>query len=163
SAQLNRWMRPSRTIAVAQTTEMPIVIRLRFRSATPAEPIEELIPPPHMSERPPPFPFCMSMARMRKILAMTSSTSRWMRRASTSHRLLSVSGGARAFRDLTRISDRGAERDHPAPTRRGSPSRRPGDPSEVSGVVLVSHDRRELLGLEARPADEGAIDVLLRH
>ena len=37
---------------------MPIVMRLRLRSATPELPELLVTPPPNMSDRPPPLPLC---------------------------------------------------------------------------------------------------------
>src|SRR5699024_6849813 len=46
----------------------PTVIRSRLRSTTDDPPSEEVTPPPNMSERPPPFPLCISTRRISRTL-----------------------------------------------------------------------------------------------
>jgi hypothetical protein len=64
-------------IADTQTRARMIVMRLRFRSATPEAPRLDVTPPPNMSESPPPRPRCsriMSVSRRLVIPRMTWST-----------------------------------------------------------------------------------------
>ena len=49
-------------------------MRLRLRSATPEEPADEEIPPPNMSDKPPPLPLCSRIDMIRKKLDSTRST-----------------------------------------------------------------------------------------
>src|SRR5699024_12361646 len=60
------------------------VARVRLRAATPDDPSEEDIPPPNMSDMPPPLPLCMRISRVRKMLVSTSRAMRMMLRISTS-------------------------------------------------------------------------------
>jgi len=57
-----------------QMMPMAIVNRSRFRSAIVEPPSELDIPPPNMSDSPPPFPLCIRMRRVRKRFARTSRT-----------------------------------------------------------------------------------------
>ena len=78
-----RWMRPSRTMQMVQTTAVEIVMRLRLRSATPELPAPLDMPPPNMSDRPPPRPLCMRTSGMASRLVRTSTTMQAIRRKST--------------------------------------------------------------------------------
>ena len=48
--------------------------RLRLRLVTPEEPADEEIPPPNMSDKPPPLPLCSRIDMIRKKLDSTRST-----------------------------------------------------------------------------------------
>src|SRR5690606_7131218 len=54
-------MSPSATMEMNHTSARTMVKRLRFRSARPDEPTAEVIPPPNMSDRPPPRPLWRRM------------------------------------------------------------------------------------------------------
>src|SRR5699024_7472001 len=84
SQPLRRARMPSRMMRAAHTLAMSVVNRLRLRSATPDDPSEEDIPPPNMSDMPPPLPLCMRISRVRKMLVSTSRAMRMMLRISTS-------------------------------------------------------------------------------
>src|SRR5665811_384443 len=60
----------------------PMVSRFRLRSATPELPAPLEMPPPNMSDRPPPRPLCSSTSTTTRKLVSTSRTSRMMRSAS---------------------------------------------------------------------------------
>ncbi len=49
----------------------PTVIRFRLRSATPEERIDVEIPPPNISEIPPPRPLCNKIVAIRSKLVIT--------------------------------------------------------------------------------------------
>ncbi|CAK7285565.1 hypothetical protein SGPA1_31438 [Streptomyces misionensis JCM 4497] len=51
---------PRTTMHASHSTPITTVIRSRLRSATEEPPTEDCMPPPNMSERPPPFPLCIS-------------------------------------------------------------------------------------------------------
>src|SRR5690606_22669690 len=53
-------MTPSVTMHANHSRPTTTVIRSRLRSATEEPPTEDCMPPPNMSERPPPFPLCIS-------------------------------------------------------------------------------------------------------
>src|SRR6478735_9951116 len=55
---LNRMIRPSAMITTPQVTPRMMVKRFRLRSATPEELSPELMPPPNISDSPPPRPLC---------------------------------------------------------------------------------------------------------
>src|SRR5699024_520738 len=84
SQPLKRVRMPSRMMHAAHTIAMSVVNRLRLRSATPDDPSEEGIPPPNMSDMPPPLPLCMRISRGRKMLGSTSRAMRMRLRISTS-------------------------------------------------------------------------------
>src|ERR1044071_6283528 len=52
--------RPSTMMHANHSRPTTMVIRSRLRSATEEPPTEDCIPPPNMSDRPPPLPLCMS-------------------------------------------------------------------------------------------------------
>lgn len=72
-------------IATTQTIRTPTVILFRFFSATPEDPADEEIPPPNMSEIPPPRPLCINTAKMSSRLATTMRTIRVILSACTVH------------------------------------------------------------------------------
>src|SRR4051812_8652204 len=53
-------MMPSTTMHTNHSRPITTVMRSRFRSATEEPPTDDCMPPPNMSERPPPFPLCIS-------------------------------------------------------------------------------------------------------
>jgi hypothetical protein len=55
-----------------QMTPTPIVIRVRFFSATEEPDATEDMPPPNMLDRPPPLPLCSSTMRIRTALETSS-------------------------------------------------------------------------------------------
>src|SRR5690606_13293253 len=151
-----RWMSPSRTILIAQMTVVLTVIRLRFRSATPELPAPLDIPPPNMSERPPPRPLCMSTRGMASRLVVMSTTMHAVRRKSTEVPFL-----VRSATPLSAPQSRIGDGSRPDLTPRASrPAHRAGREatgraraSQPDGVRLEASDLGELLGVEARPAD----------
>ena len=79
-----------------------MVILLRLRSATPEEPTALEMPPPNMSERPPPLPLCMRTVSTRKIEVRISTTWRAIVSAVTKG---PIGGGEMSW---NRITDGGA-------------------------------------------------------
>lgn len=55
-------------MATAHTTANPMVIRSRLRSATEDPPRELDMPPPNISDRPPPLPLCIRMRTIKNKL-----------------------------------------------------------------------------------------------
>src|SRR3954447_4968339 len=137
-------MRPSATIETNHASARTIVKRFRLRSANPEEPRADVMPPPNMSERPPPRPLCSRMSRVSRRLVMPRSTCR------TNSRMSTV---VQAFRG-----------DHP-PIAQGSSIRADSHRPDAShsDVLLEPHDGRELVHDEARAAHKGAVDVGLPH
>src|SRR4051794_37341357 len=141
-AASNRSSRPMPTMAAVQTSATAMVKRSRFFSATEDPPRLDETPPPNMSDSPPPLPLCRRMSMVWKMLVTTSTTCKLMRTALTMDPSLggSVCGWC---------SDQS--------TRSG-----PADGS-AGHVVTVPADAGELVGLEARAADQGAVHVGLSH
>src|SRR4029453_7380512 len=112
------------------------------------------IPPPNMSERPPPLPLCMRISRVRNRFARTSRICSPILTALTGEG--GPSGSDVVVGELT-----------PPPDARATPPRITRGrryPVTCSGDVLsVAADRRELLGVDRRPADERPVDVVLGH
>src|SRR5665647_3826735 len=69
-------------MVAVHTSARPMVSRFRLRSATPELPAPLEMPPPNMSDRPPPRPLCSSTSTTTRKLVSTSRTSRMMRSAS---------------------------------------------------------------------------------
>src|SRR4051794_34605316 len=65
---------PSTIMHANQSRPTTTVIRSRLRSATEEPPTEDCMPPPNMSERPPPLPLCIStssiISRLKTIRAI---------------------------------------------------------------------------------------------
>ena len=74
---------PIPTTDVTQMTAMAIVIRFKLRSAIEEPPKLLDIPPPNMSESPPPRPLCIKIKSTKKSPLNTSRTSRKIRTPST--------------------------------------------------------------------------------
>src|SRR6478735_9348661 len=147
SCQAKRARTPRPTTTVNHTSATPTVIRSRLRSATELPPSELDMPPPNMSDRPPPLPLCSRMSRVRNRPVMTRRTWRPIFTASTSNPSCGVGG------NRSSISVRVPEGGQPGVEQR-------------SGRLQVGTepaDRGELDGVDRRPADEGAVDVLLGH
>src|SRR6476619_6014200 len=158
---------PSPMMDVAQTRATATVKRSRLRSATDDPPSDVDMPPPNMSDRPPPLPLCSRMNKVRTRLDSTSRTCSTMRTASTwSLQIVGVPGVGGAGRPLPHMFPglgQGYLPEGPTaePTRR-SPSGRRGR-SGGGEVVAVATDRRELGRVDGSAAHEGAVDVLLGH
>src|SRR6476661_4241960 len=168
SSQLTkRASRPRPMMDAAHTEATATVKRSRLRSATDDPPSDVDMPPPNMSDRPPPLPLCSRMNRVRTRLDSTSRTCSTMRTASTwSLQIVGVPGVGGAGRPLPHMFPglgQGYLPECPTTERtpRGPPGRR--DRSGRREVVAVATDRRELGRVDGRPADEGAVDVLLGH
>ncbi len=74
---------PIPTTDVTQMTAIAMVIRFRLRSAIDDPPKLLDMPPPNMSERPPPRPLCIKIKSTKKSPLKTSRTSRKIRTPST--------------------------------------------------------------------------------
>ena len=74
---------PMPMMLTTQIRRIAKVMRFRFRSATPEEPAEEEIPPPNISERPPPLPLCIRIVRVSKMLVRVMMTMSVMFSAAT--------------------------------------------------------------------------------
>lgn len=59
-----------------QTIDTATVSLFKFRSATPEDPRFDVMPPPNMSERPPPLPLCRRMKRVKAKLVKIKRTRR---------------------------------------------------------------------------------------
>jgi hypothetical protein len=116
---------------------VPIVMRSRLRSTTDEPPSEEETPPPNMSERPPPLPLCSSTRVIMSRLVMTSTTFRMF--VSTQFLAGGECGATPVGGDECM----------------GSSLRRVG--------AGEPHDAHEVLDVQARAADEAAVDVALGH
>src|SRR5690606_12067898 len=71
---VNFVMSPRATIETNQTSASTTVNRLRLRSASPEEPTAAVMPPPNMSDRPPPRPLWRRMSRVSRTLLMPITT-----------------------------------------------------------------------------------------
>src|SRR5919112_2617361 len=146
-------------IAAVHTRPTAMVKRSRLRSATEEPPRLEETPPPNMSDKPPPLPLCNKMSRVWKRLVMISTTCRPMRTAVTSGWSVRPVCSGRGARSQVRLAQAYA-----VPARSSHPPA--AGSTRVAGrhqVLAVPADARELLRLQAGAADEGAVDVLLRH
>src|SRR6478736_321242 len=153
SCQLTkRASRPRPMMDVAQTRA----------TATDDPPSDVDMPPPNMSDRPPPLPLCSRMNRVRTMLDSTSRTCSTMRTASTwSLQIVGVPGVGGAGRPLPpHLPGLGQGYLPECPTAERT-SRDPSGRRVCSGrreVVAVATDRRELGRVDGRAADQGAVD-----
>src|SRR5690606_35260247 len=118
------------------TSASTTVNRLRFRSARPEAPSDELIPPPNMSDRPPPRPLWSRISRVSRRLVIPSSTCR-----------LNVRNGTVCTFQAIRM-----ERTRNDYTEGSDPD-----------MLLVADDRGELVHDDRRTADESTVDIGLAH
>src|SRR4029453_641473 len=118
------------------------VYRSRFLSATEEPARLEVTPPPNMLDMPPPLPRCSRISMVSRMLVMISNT---------------INVYANAIGMVGSFLSKGTAS---ATTIAGA---RPpvGDRAHNSacGVLREPADRRELLGVEAGPADERTVDV----
>src|SRR6476659_5472215 len=164
SCQLTKRASMPRPMMDASHTDATATVkRSRLRSATDDPPSDVDMPPPNMSDRPPPLPLCSRMNKVRTRLDSTSRTCSTMRTASTwSLQIVGVPGVGGAGRPLPHMFPglgQGYLPEGPTaePTRR-SPSGRRGR-SGGGEVVAVATDRRELGRVDGSAAHEGAGDV----
>lgn len=69
---MKRIMSPNPMMTTPQVTPRMMVKRFRLRSATPEELNPELIPPPNMSDKPPPRPLCRRISSVSRRLVIAS-------------------------------------------------------------------------------------------
>src|SRR6478672_4946469 len=118
-----------------------IVMRSRFRSTTEDEPRVELTPPPNKSDSPPPLPLCSRTSRIITRLVMI----RIMESPTTIAAYPSPAGDWPCLGALLKgAADKDAD-------------------VSLRCQFTIPADLSELPGVEAGSADEGAVDVRLRH
>src|SRR5512139_2045769 len=121
---------------------MPIVMRSRLRSTTDEPPSDDDTPPPNRSDRPPPFPLWSRTSTIISRLVMTSTISKAM-----------VTGGS-TFSGWLRVwCVRCARVRHQGTSGGGF----------LGHLLVVAADRHELVRVDARAADQGAVHVGLCH
>src|SRR6478735_2311881 len=115
------------------------VIRSRFRSATEEPPTDDCMPPPNMSERPPPFPLCIS----------TSSISRPLKTIRAIENPITTAG------PTSSELGKGTGAGHLPDPRKGTTDRLR---RSTSSLVAETDDLDELVRVQRGTADQGAVD-----
>ncbi len=160
------------TIEKNQISDTAIVIRLRFRSATPELPRLDVIPPPNMSERPPPRPLWSRINTVKSRLVITSNTVRMICRTTKGEPFkLSLArrclGDTRHTRSSIANSTRFGCPSHSGGHRFGAlPHRGRASLTAASlrgDVLRELDDPAELFDLQTRPTNQSAVNVSLLH